>query len=248
VESSRDGVFLGAGGLLDSRLMSDEGAFDYSLGGMVLDRRVERLRGVLARRLDALEVVIEDVHDPHNASAIFRNVDAFGATGVTMVYRRAEQPKISKMVSGRIQRWVRTVRRDDPAAVCAELRARGLKVYVTALDETAVSYLDVDWTEPCAVVLGGEREGCSAEMLAAADCLVTIPMFGFAQSLNVSVASAVILGEAARQCEAAGMYAPSWSDEKERIFRDWLFREVPDSPRRKRRAVELGLIPKQTGR
>jgi len=220
-----------------------ESEFDYSLGGMVLDRRVERLRRVLARRLDCFEVVIEDVHDPHNASAILRNVDAFGASGVTMVYRRAEQPKISKVVSGRIHRWVRIQRRDDPGAACTELRARGMKVYVAALDAAAVSYLDVDWTQPCAVVLGGEREGCSPEMLAAADALVTIPMLGFGQSLNVSVASAVLLGEAARQCSAAGLYAPSWSDEKEQTFRDWLAREVPDRPRRKRRAMELGLIP-----
>jgi tRNA (guanosine-2'-O-)-methyltransferase len=220
-----------------------EGEFDYSLGGMVLARRVERLRRVLARRLDCFEVVIEDVHDPHNASAILRNVDAFGASGVTMVYRRAEQPKISKMVAGRIQRWIRTERREDPKAVCDELRARGMTVYVTALDPAAVSYLDVDWTQPCAVVLGGEREGCSPKMLASADALVTIPMLGFGQSLNVSVASAVLLGEAARQCAAAGLYAPTWSDEKEQTFRDWIEREVPDRPRRKRRAMELGLIP-----
>jgi len=211
--------------------MSQSEEFDYSLGGMVLDRRVERLREVLEWRLDDLEVVVEDVHDPHNASAILRNVDAFGASGVTMVYRQAEQPKISKMVSGRIHRWVRTDRSDDPAAVCDALRARGFTVYVTALDEDAVSYLDVDWTQPCAVVLGGERSGCSPEMLAAADVLVTIPMLGFGQSLNVSVASAVILGEASRQRSEAGMYAPSWSEEKEQIFRGWLQREIPSRPR-----------------
>jgi tRNA (guanosine-2'-O-)-methyltransferase len=220
-----------------------ESEFDYSLSGMVLDRRVARLRGVLERRLDNFEVVIEDVHDPHNASAMLRNVDAFGASGVTMVYRRAEQPKISKMVSGRIHRWVRIARRDDPVAVCDDLRARGLKVYATSLDPAALSYLDVDWAQPCAVVLGAERQGCSPEMLAAACARVTIPMQGFGQSLNVSVASAVILGEAARQCSAAGLFAPSWSDEKEQTFRDWLQREVPGRPRRKRRAVELGLIP-----
>lgn len=218
------------------------GEFDHTFGGMVLDRRVERLRDVLERRLDDLEVVIEDVHDPHNASAILRNVDAFGASGVTMVYRFSEQPKISKMVAGRIDRWIRVRRRDDPTAACDELRARGLRVYVTALDERATPYLEVDWTKPAAIVLGGEKRGCSPEMLAAADELVTIPMLGFAQSLNVSVASAVVLAEASRQRLALDGYTPTWCDEKEELLRAWCDREVPKRPRRKRRAQELGLL------
>jgi tRNA (guanosine-2'-O-)-methyltransferase len=226
--------------------MSEGDEFDHSFGGMILDRRVERLRSVLEHRLDDLEVVIEDVHDPHNASAILRSVDAFGATGVTMIYRRAEQPKISKMVSGRIHRWVRVHRRDDPGQACSELRQRGLKIFVTALDDAAVSYLEVDWTQPCAVVLGGEREGCSAQMLAAADELVTIPMLGFGQSLNVSVAGAVILGEASRQRMDAGMYEPSWSEEKEQLLRSWLEREIPTEGGRERRGRVLGQKPERS--
>ena len=232
---------------VESARMSDEDGYDYSLGGMVLDRRVERLRAVLGRRFNDVEVVVEDVHDPHNASAIFRNVDAFGASGVTLVYRRSEQPKISKMVSGRINRWVRVRRLDEPVAACDALKARGLRVFVTTLEEGATSYLDVDWTQPAAIVLGGEQTGCSPEMVAAADELVTIPMLGFAQSLNVSVASAVLLAEIARQRLAHAQGDPEWSDEKEALLRAWLDREVPKRPRRKRRALELGLIPDEPG-
>ena len=117
-----------------------------------------------------------------------------------------------------------------------------MKVFVTALVPEATPYLEVDWTQPCAVVLGGEQNGCSPEMLAAADQLVAIPMQGFGQSLNVSVASAVILAEVCRQRLAAGC-GPSWTDEKEQILRGWVEREVPKRPRRKRRAMELGLLP-----
>lgn len=208
-------------------------------GGMISERRVERMKSVLSCRQDDLEVVIEDIHDPHNASAILRSADGFAAAGVTLVYRTQPQPRISRMVSGQTKRWTRLHRRDDPVATCTELRERGLEVLVTSLSPDAVSYLEVDWTRPTAVVLGSEKTGCSPEMLAAADRLVTIPMLGFGQSFNVSVAAAVILAEAARQRRAAGMYEGSWSAEKQAIFDAWIDRELPSRRWRKLEAPSV---------
>ena len=90
---------------------------------------------------------------------------------------------------------------------------------------------EIDWTRPIALAVGNEQRGCSAELIAAADRTVASPMQGMAQSFNVSVAAAVVLGEAFRQRQAAGRYAASWSDEKEAILRAWLAREEPwDDP------------------
>ncbi|MEE2829400.1 MAG: RNA methyltransferase [Myxococcota bacterium] len=194
---------------------------------MISEERVARMRQVLGRRQDDLEVVLEDLRDPHNASAVLRTADAFGVGGVTLVYRHARQPRISRLVSGHTKRWTRLHRTDDPVSACAALRERGLRVFAAAITEEATPYLEVDWTRPAAIVLGSEKDGCSPELLAAADSQVRIPMLGFSQSLNVSVAAAVLLAEVARQRLAAGLFEETWSPEKQAVLDSWIDRELP---------------------
>ena len=83
----------------------------------------------------------------------------------------------------------------------------------------------MDWTRPVAVAFGNEQRGCAEELIEAADETVTIAMQGMAQSFNVSVAAAIVLGEAARQRVAAGLYEPSWNETKESILQAWVERE-----------------------
>jgi tRNA (guanosine-2'-O-)-methyltransferase len=189
------------------------------------ERRVLRLREVLERRQEDLAVVVENVWDPHNASAIVRSADGFAAGTVHLLYTIEEAPDLSRGVSAYTDKWTSLERHDDTAELVATLRERGQRIYATALDEAAVDYLEVDWTEPAALVLGNEQRGCSEELLAAADAHVTIPMLGFAQSFNVSVAAAVVLAEVARQRREAGLLEPSWSDAKQRLFDYWIARE-----------------------
>ena len=189
------------------------------------ERRVERIREVLERRQDDLTVVIENVWDPHNASAIVRSADGFGAGSVQMLYWIEEAPELSRAVSAYTNKWT-VIEKHESAAACVEtMHARGLRVVATNVDSAAEGYLDIDWTQPTALVMGNEQRGCSPEMLELADEQVSIPMLGFAQSFNVSVAAAVILGEIARQRQAAGMYEPSWSEAKQTWFEYWVARD-----------------------
>ena len=98
-----------------------------------------------------------------------------------------------------MQRWLQIERYGSVEECVAGLRGRSLPIYATELGGEPRDYLDVDWTKPAAIVLGNEHRGCSEEMLAAADARIVIPMQGFVGSLNVSVAAAVLLAEAARQ-------------------------------------------------
>ena len=192
---------------------------------MPTSRRLARMRRVLERRQDDLCVVIENVHDPHNASAILRTCDAMGVGSVVLLYTEEVFPDISSGVSGYTRKWT-SLRHFDDAAVClATLRSEGFRVLATHLAPDTPAHTGIDWTAATAVVFGNEQRGCSPDVIAAADGAVQVPMLGMAESLNVSVAAGVILAEARRQRQRAGMYRPHWSRAKDAIWRDWLARE-----------------------
>ena len=199
---------------------------------MPSERRIARIREVLERRQNDLSVVIENVWDPHNASAIVRSADGFAAGTVHMLYTIETPPDLSRGVSAYTDKWTMIERHDAAADLIDALHVRDQRIYVTHLDEQARDYLEIDWTQPSALVLGNEQRGCSEELLAAADERVQIPMLGFAQSLNVSVAAAVILAEIARQRRAVGLLEPSWSDAKQRLLDYWVAREEAREQRR----------------
>ena len=188
----------------------------------ITQRRLGRMRQVLQRRHDDLVVVLENIHDPHNASAILRSCDAFGVGRIALVYTNQVFPEISGGVAAQVQKWLQIDRFDSAEACVAALHAEGIKVYATQLTDDARDYLDIDFSEPTAIVLGNEHAGCSAEMLALADSALIVPMQGFVQSLNVSVAAAVLLAETARQRREI---EPTWTPRKAELERAWIERE-----------------------
>jgi tRNA (guanosine-2'-O-)-methyltransferase len=111
-------------------------------------------------------------------------------------------------------KWVQQNTYDHPATLIKDLKARKYTIYTTNLSSDAVSIHDVDWTQPSAIVIGNENRGVSPEMTEYADKNILIPMFGMVESLNVSVATAVILFEACRQRIEASKYPQSDLDAK----------------------------------
>jgi tRNA (guanosine-2'-O-)-methyltransferase len=196
----------------------------------ITPRRLARLRGTLARRQPDLTVVIENVHDPHNVSAMLRSCDAVGADGAHLVYTDEELPEINRVVSASAQRWLELRQHANIEACYAALRAGGLTIYATHLSAAALELYDLDLTRPCAFVFGNESRGVSDAALAGADAAVKIPMLGMVESLNVSVACSVTLYEALRQRRAAGLYdaARLPPEELAARLRGWLEREGRD--------------------
>jgi tRNA (guanosine-2'-O-)-methyltransferase len=191
-------------------------------------RRQERVRAVLERRQPDLTLVLENIHDPHNVSAILRSCDAVGVLRAHAVYSVEEPPAemFSRQTSASAAKWVDVVRHPSIAACYEELRAAGFFILATALGPGARSHLDWDLTRPVALVFGNEMRGVSEEALGLADGAIEIPMVGMVQSLNVSVASAVCLYEAYRQRAAAGAYEqPALAPKHlESLEEDWLRR------------------------
>lgn len=169
--------------------------------------RERRIRDVLARRQPDLTVVMDQVHKPHNLAAISRTCDAVGVHelhGVPLPGHAARLHR-DKAASG-AGKWLPLCKHADIGAAYTYLRERGFRLYVAHECDDAVDYRDIDYTLPTAIVVGAELDGVSEAAIAGADAAVSIPMRGMTRSLNVSVATAVILYEAHRQRDAAGYY------------------------------------------
>jgi tRNA (guanosine-2'-O-)-methyltransferase len=190
------------------------------------ERRAEKLRRALSLRQPDLTVVLENIHDPHNVSAILRSCDAVGVLRVELLYNIEKFPRIGKKSSSSANKWLDCRRHTSVADCYARLREEGFRVYATRLGEGTTSLYDLDLSRPSALVFGNEHRGVSGEAAEMADCNFHIPMVGMIQSLNVSVAAAVSLYEAHRQRISAGTYGKTalGAEELARLYDDWIGR------------------------
>lgn len=185
--------------------------------------RLEKIIRVVKDRQHSLTVILENIHDPHNVSAVFRTCDAVGINDVSLIYNYEKFPKIGKSSSASAYKWVGKNRFSSVEDCYSNLRANGFKIYASLLDKNAVDLYDLDLTEKCAIVIGNEHRGISEESAKLADKTFYIPMHGMIQSLNVSVAAAVSIYEALRQRKLKNMY-PSTDlpkEEIEKIIDEW---------------------------
>ncbi|KHT43109.1 tRNA (guanosine(18)-2'-O)-methyltransferase TrmH [Vibrio sinaloensis] len=183
--------------------------------------RYNRIQEVLKARQADLTLCLEEVHKPNNVSAVIRTADATGVHKVHAVWPN-EMRTLSHTSAG-ARNWVDVETHDSIEDAINELKAQGMQVLVTNLSETAVDFREIDYTKPTAIILGSEKTGASEQAKQLADQDIIIPMIGMVQSLNVSVASAVILYEAQRQREAAGMYDNEVSAIPEEVIHRTLF-------------------------
>ncbi|MBR3664596.1 MAG: RNA methyltransferase [Desulfovibrio sp.] len=184
--------------------------------------RRERLRQVLSQRQPDLTLVLANIHDPHNVSAIFRSADAFGLERVHLYYTDTAFPVLSRKTSASARKWVESDRHASPQELSQALQ--GMQILVTSCSPNAQAMGSFDFTKPTALIMGNEHSGVADELLTLAHGELYIPMYGMIQSFNVSVAAALILAEAARQRQAAGFYEhPRYSQEElERRLALWL--------------------------
>ncbi|MBA4317553.1 MAG: RNA methyltransferase [Flavobacterium sp.] len=187
------------------------------------DKRLEKIINTVKNRQYSLHVVLENIHDPHNVSAIFRTCDAVGIPKVSLLYTFEKFPKVSRISSASANKWVEKERFTDTGECFDKLHAEGYQIYASMLSKDAVNFYDLDFTKKVAIVVGNEHRGISEEAAKKADKIFYIPMQGMIQSLNVSVAAAVILFEAERQRILKGMYPSKdlTKDEIDKIIDEW---------------------------
>jgi len=166
--------------------------------------RYARIRHFLSLRQPSLTLCLEQLDKPHNVSAIVRSCDAVGVHEVHAVWD--EKPQFRKSTAMGSENWVYTKEHSCIEDAVAHLKTKNMQVLVTNLSENAVDFRDIDYTQPTAIILGQEKHGATQRAVNTADQHIMIPMVGMVQSLNVSVAAALILYEAQRQRQLAGMY------------------------------------------
>ena len=185
------------------------------------EQRYARIREMLARRQPDLTVCMEQVHKPHNVSAIIRTADAVGVHEVHAVWPGSRMRTMLSSAAGS-NSWVQVKTHPTIGDAVTHLKSRGMQVLATHLSDKAVDFREIDYTHPTCILMGQEKTGITQEALDLADQDIIIPMTGMVQSLNVSVASALILYEAQRQRQNAGMYRRENSmlpqDEQQRLL------------------------------
>lgn len=177
---------------------------------------------MLNHRQPDLTVLMEDVHKHHNLAAIARTADAVGV-GRLHAVSETGQHRLGRRSASGTQKWVDVVVHETIASAAAFLRGRGFRLVAADPEPGATAYDAFDYTGPTALVFGAELDGLSTQARELADARVGIPLVGMVESLNVSVAAALLLFEARRQRTEAGCYdARRISDETfERLSFEW---------------------------
>jgi len=190
--------------------------------------REQKIRDVIRQSQPDLTVVLENIFDPLNISAVLRSCDAVGVREVFVVYTKKYLDKrgliLGKKTSAGAFKWIDVYVFDDLEECLRRVRERYGHILAASPGEKSRSLYELDLTEPAALLFGNEDEGLSAEALALADGNFTVPQAGFAESLNISVACAVSLFEARRQREIKGYYGERSllsPEQQEQLFRRW---------------------------
>ena len=172
-----------------------------ALAPLLGEERRQRIEEVIEARLDSLTVVVENLHDPRNGAAVLRSCEAFGLQTVHVV-EAAERFRFSAEVSQGCEKWMDVERHATFAAAQARLRADGFALYA-AVPDGKVPLEALDFSRPAAIVVGNEHSGLTSGAIALADVPFAIPMAGMTRSLNLSVATALIVSHAASRRRAA---------------------------------------------
>ncbi len=186
----------------------------------VTEKRWQRMCRVAQARVTSVHVVLDCLSDPHNVAAVLRSCDAFGVQNVHLV--RSEHPyKIAKSVARKSEQWLTLQLHDDMRTCQTRLREEKLDLYVATIDGE-LSVDELRRIPRVAVALGHERRGPSSELLAGAAGTFRIPMEGFVESLNVSVAAAVAL-----YALTQGRHGTSSEADVKRILAQFLSQSLP---------------------
>ncbi|MCD6017669.1 MAG: tRNA/rRNA methyltransferase (SpoU) [Bacteroidetes bacterium] len=195
------------------------------LEGFVSERRRGRLHEVLEERTNHMTLVLEDVYQTHNFSAVLRSADIFGIQTTNFIENRNKY-KISEDVSMGSTQWLTLNRyqkfENNTQACLSDLKQQGYKIVATSLQKNSVSLDELDISKPFALVFGTELTGISKDVEGMADEFVKLPMYGFTESFNISVCAALCMHQLSTRIRKEVPNYGLTASEKEDIYIEWL--------------------------
>lgn len=194
----------------------------------VTEDRIKRFDEVLTNRIKHMHIVLEDVYQAHNASAVVRSADCFGVQYVHFIENRNKY-KISGDVALGASQWVNIQRHKDTKEALAGLKKEGFKIVATSPHKNDKTIFDFDVKEKFALVFGTEKEGITSDVVNMADEFVKIPMMGFTESFNISVCAALCMQELTHKIRKEVKDPYLANEEKECIYLDWLLKSIKRS-------------------
>lgn len=193
------------------------------LGPMMTEERHARLSDVVGKRSLNLVPVLENIYDRGNVSAVMRSAEAFGFLKMCLVDLPGARFKAANRVTRGAEKWLDVKGFSSPGSAVEHLKSSGYQIWATDLD-TNVSIDDLDWSRPTAIVLGNEKDGVSPEMKSMVDGTFRIPMLGFSQSFNISVAASLIFYRAHLEMRRLGDKAFLSADQRRQLLANYYLR------------------------
>jgi tRNA (guanosine-2'-O-)-methyltransferase len=209
--------------LIDTGLLREN---EQWIADMILPQRLMRLYQVLSQRTRYISILLEAIDDGHNQAAVLRTADAFGVQNITVV--EGDQPfEPNRKVTQGSHKWLTIHKQPDLQTAIRDLTAQGYQICATYLGNDAVPIGEIDLSRPTVLLFGNEHRGISEEAADLAHQKFYIPMVGFVQSFNISVAAALTLQEVTKRArETAGDRYYLTSEEKREVFLDWVIQTL----------------------
>jgi tRNA (guanosine-2'-O-)-methyltransferase len=195
----------------------------------VTDARCCKLKEILAQRTRYITVLLEDIYQPQNASAILRTCDCFGIQDVHII-ETFNLYRVNPMVVKGADKWLTLRRYNGYIDAVRNLRTNGYRIVATSLREGSKPLHELNLHEgKCVLVFGNEHRGVSEELLNEADEHVKIPMCGFTQSLNISVSAGIVLNHLTNELKQSGIDVALSEEEQNVLMAQWLQQTVKKS-------------------
>ena len=190
--------------------------------------RFQKIKNVLDKRQPDLTIVMDNVHKPHNLAAIIRSCDAIGIGHIHGISKNHDKVGVNLKAASGSNHWVRLHTHTNKRKLFANLKDKGHTIFAANNSAKAIDFRTADFTNASTIILGAELDGVSDEAIELSDQEIKIPMNGMVESLNVSVANAVILFEIQRQRKRANLYKKRQidDDEYERLLFEFSYPEV----------------------
>jgi tRNA (guanosine-2'-O-)-methyltransferase len=221
----------------------------HALAAELTPRRKQRVLDAVLKRIGSVTVVLENIADPHNASAILRTAEGLGLDAMHVVEQPNKWERNAAIAKG-AQRWIEVVKHQGLARCLGDLSAQGYQLFAADVGEGCVPVHEIDVTKPVALVFGSEHDGLSKRALALTDARFTVPMFGFVESFNVSVSAALALYDVSSRKRRLlvdgdeGDLAPALLHDRADLY----VRRAAKSPELEKKLEEEGRIPRRLTR